>query len=199
MVTIVHLARHGETVWHEGNRYAGRSDVALTGNGRTQAERLGGWALGRPISIVATSDLTRARQSASASAAQLGHDVVVDARLREADFGAAEGLTAAEIHSRWPEAWSSFVAAPATNPFPGGEPGRAVVDRVSAAISGLDRTVQDVGGELLVVAHNTALRLWLCHALGIPIDDYRRAFSRLENCAVVTGSLDGACFRLLSS
>jgi broad specificity phosphatase PhoE len=29
-VTDVVLARHGETVWHAENRYAGVSDVALT-------------------------------------------------------------------------------------------------------------------------------------------------------------------------
>lgn len=196
-MTIVHLARHGETIWHEGDRYAGRSDVALTDRGRDQARALGRWASARPISTVASSDLSRARESARPCAEQLGHAIVVDARLREADYGAAEGLTSAEIRARWPLAWASFEAVPASNPLPGGEPGRAVVERVCAAIS--DLTVQAASGELLVVAHNTALRLWLCHTLGIPIDAYRRSFPRLENCAVVTGSLDGARFRLLSS
>ena len=40
-VTRIVLVRHGETAWHAENRYAGRSDVALTPRGREQAERLG--------------------------------------------------------------------------------------------------------------------------------------------------------------
>ena len=38
MTTTLLLARHGQTVWHAENRYAGISDVALTDTGVAQAE-----------------------------------------------------------------------------------------------------------------------------------------------------------------
>ena len=42
--TRVVLARHGETVWHADNRYAGgSSDIDLTERGREQADLLAGW------------------------------------------------------------------------------------------------------------------------------------------------------------
>ncbi|MFJ2114719.1 histidine phosphatase family protein, partial [Streptomyces sp. NPDC087850] len=38
--TTLFLARHGETVWHDENRYAGASDIGLTPRGAAQAEAL---------------------------------------------------------------------------------------------------------------------------------------------------------------
>lgn len=38
---------------------------------------------------------------------------------------------------------------------------------------------------MLVVAHNTLLRLGLCALLGLPIAHYRQVFPRLDNAAVI--------------
>ena len=43
-MTTLLLVRHGQTVWHEGNRYAGSSDVPLTDVGHEQAQALARWA-----------------------------------------------------------------------------------------------------------------------------------------------------------
>ena len=43
-MTELVLVRHGETEWHADNRYAGRSDVALTPRGHEQAADLARWA-----------------------------------------------------------------------------------------------------------------------------------------------------------
>jgi probable phosphoglycerate mutase len=40
------------------------------------------------------------------------------------------------------------------------------------------------GRTVLVVGHNTLLRLTLCALLGIPLNDYRRRFPRLLNAAI---------------
>ncbi|MFD9077245.1 histidine phosphatase family protein, partial [Streptomyces lasiicapitis] len=58
-MTHVILVRHGETVWHDGNRYAGRTDVALTPRGRLQAAELAAWAAGQSIDAVFSSPLWR--------------------------------------------------------------------------------------------------------------------------------------------
>lgn len=55
MSTTLLLARHGQTVWHAENRYAGVSDVALTDTGRAQAEALGHWAADHPVDAIWTS------------------------------------------------------------------------------------------------------------------------------------------------
>ena len=44
---------------------------------------------------------------------------------------------------------------------------------------------------VLVVAHNTLLRLSLCLLLGIPLSTYRTVFPQLGNCALTEIGIDG--------
>ena len=37
---------------------------------------------------------------------------------------------------------------------------------------------------MLVVAHSSAIRLALCHLIGVPLTEYRRLFPTLRNCAL---------------
>ncbi len=103
-MTSIFLVRHGETVWHANNRYAGRTDVALTPRGRDQAEQLAAWATGAALDGLWCSSLSRARDTAAPVAAATGLELQVDARLCELDFGRAEGLTAADMARAFPEA-----------------------------------------------------------------------------------------------
>jgi broad specificity phosphatase PhoE len=184
-MTTVHLARHGETVWHAANRYAGSSDVALTARGREQGDRLARWARHADIDLVAASDLSRAAETATAAAKVLGLDLVIDARLREVDFGSGEGRTRAEMSELFPDRLSAFIAAPASSPLPGGEPGISAVTRGLEALAELTLAAGPEG-TVLVVAHTTLIRLMLCRVLGLPLDEYRRRFPALENVAVTT-------------
>ena len=42
-VTWLTLVRHGETIWHAENRYAGSTDIPLSPRGQEQAEKLANW------------------------------------------------------------------------------------------------------------------------------------------------------------
>lgn len=183
MTRTVHLARHGETVWHAENRYAGVSDVALTERGVEQARALGRWAARAGLREVVSSDLARADRTAAAVAAAAGVPHRVDPALRESDFGAGEGLTRAEMSERFPEELAAFLRTPASTPLPGGEPGSAAAARFVEALA---RLTED---PVLVVAHTTVMRLALCRLLGLPLDDYRRRFPRLGNATVSTVEL----------
>lgn len=184
-MTTVHLVRHGETTWHAENRYAGSTDVALTARGREQGARLARWAARADLDVVASSDLSRAVETAGATTNLLGLDLVVDSRLREVDFGAGEGRTRAEMAELFPEALSAFIAAPASSPLPGGEPGVSAVTRALEALTELT-LIAGPAGTVLVVAHTTLIRLVLCGVLGLPLDEYRRRFPALGNTAVTT-------------
>lgn len=180
--TELTLVRHGRTVWHGGNRYVGRSDIALDDVGRAQAEALAGWVCTHPHDVVACSPLARARDTAAPAAAALGVAPEVVPALRELDFGVAEGATLAELRARLPEVAAAFEADPARHPFPGAEPPAAAAERVGDALRAL--VARHPGAALLVVGHNTALRLALCGWLGIPLARYRDVFPRLDNGAV---------------
>jgi probable phosphoglycerate mutase len=114
-------------------------------------------------------------------AAALGLEPEVVPDLREVDFGIAEGRTLAELRESHPDAAAAVVADPGAHPFPGAEPPAAAAGRAVAALRGVaDR---HRGSSVLVVAHNTLLRLALCAWLGIPLARYRDVLPRLENAA----------------
>ncbi|NUU26288.1 MAG: histidine phosphatase family protein, partial [Streptomycetaceae bacterium] len=77
---------------------------------------------------------------------------------------------------------AAFRADPAAHPLPSGEDPFAAAARGAAALSRL--ATAHPGGRILVVAHNTLLRLVLCRLLGIPEGDYRRRLPVLRNDAV---------------
>ncbi|WP_018657815.1 histidine phosphatase family protein [Actinomadura flavalba] len=193
MGTTLFLARHGQTVWHAENRYAGVSDIALTDTGRRQAERLGAWAADAKLEAVWCSPLQRARETAAPAARAVGRPATVAADLAEVDFGSAEGRTLAELPA---EIAAAFRADPVTGAFDGAE------DPLRAAARGV-RALRRVAaehaeGRVLVVAHNTLLRLTLCALLGIPAARYRTVFPRIDNCAVTQVRISGTDTALLA-
>ncbi|MFJ2603790.1 histidine phosphatase family protein [Streptomyces sp. NPDC087425] len=180
--TTLLLARHGQTVWHAENRYAGVSDVALTDTGRAQAEALGRWAGAHPVDAVWTSPVSRAVVTAEPACRALGLTPHREPDLRECDFGAVEGRTLAEFAAENPEGAAAFRADPVAHPFPGAEDPAAAAARGAAALHRI--AAAHPGERVLVVAHNTLFRLILCTLLSIPVRDYRRVFPSLRNAAV---------------
>lgn len=180
--TTLFLTRHGETVWHEENRYTGVSDIALTARGLEQAEALGAWAAGARLDAIATSPLDRARRTAGPAATATGIAPFVEPDLLEVDFGVAEGRTLGELRASHPREAAAFLDDPAAHPFPGGEDPRAAAARGAAALRRV--AAGHPGRRVLVVAHNTLFRLVLCRLLGIPESEYRRVFPGLRNCAL---------------
>lgn len=193
MDTTLYVVRHGQTEWHAENRYAGVSDVALTGTGRDQAERLGRWAAGSGAAAVWASPLGRSRATAAPAASALGLPITTDGDLAEVDFGAAEGRTLAEMP---PADVDAFLADPVAGAFPGAEDPRKAAERGMAALRRI--ASRHRGGSVLVVTHNTLLRLTLCGLLGIAPSSYRRVFPRVLNCAVTELRMDGHATALMS-
>ena len=182
--TTLYLVRHGQTIWHAENRYAGSSDIALTADGEVEAERLAGWARSAGPDGVYSSQLARARRTAEPSARALGLGVVEHHDLREVDFGQGEGLTRDEMAGLFPDALDAFLRAPAERPLPSGERGLDAIVRARPVVD--DIVAQHHGGSALLVLHSTLLRLLLCDLLGIEPNRYRSLFPRVANCAITT-------------
>lgn len=192
-MTTLFLVRHGETVWHEENRYAGVSDVALTAAGEEQAKRLAVWAADAGIGGVWCSPLSRARATAGPTAAALELTLRVDGDLREVDFGAAEGRTLAELD---PAQVTAFRSDPVRGAFPGAEDPRSAASRGVGALHRI--AARHPGERILVVAHNTLMRLVLCSLLEIPLSHYRAVFPQVRNCAPTELRLDRTSTALLA-
>lgn len=194
--TALLLARHGQTVWHAEHRYAGVSDVALTDEGRAQAEALGRWAAAHPVDAVWTSTLSRAVATADPACRALGLTAHREPILRECDFGVLEGRTLAEFEADNPARAKAFLTDPVSYPFPEAEDPRTAAARGTAALRRIAAAHR--GERVLVVAHNSLLRLVLCSLLGIPLGGYRRVFPQLRNAALTELRMTDGTAALLS-
>ncbi len=177
--TTLYLLRHGETPFHDDNRYCGRTDVPLTDAGEAQARQLADWAAHAGLDAVYSSPLVRAARTAQPAAHAAGLPLHIDERLIELDFGEAEGLTSREMAQRWPERRAAFERDPVANPLPGGEDPRAAITRATTALA--DIAQRHPGDTVLVVCHSTLLRLVTCALTGIDPANYRREFPVVHN------------------
>ncbi|HEX5465943.1 MAG TPA: histidine phosphatase family protein [Candidatus Limnocylindrales bacterium] len=197
MLTIV-LSRHGPTTRSSPEQHLGqRIDAPLSEDGREAARRLGARLFGIDFDRVIASPLSRAQETAAIAAP--GCPVEAEARLLEMDYGAWEGKTYEQIESGDGLYRARWEADPAGLPCPDGESGDDVARRVRAFLDDLigwsrepsepfdpfdssDQTSspQAAAGppdhRVLVIAHSTLDRIFVCVALGVPIHDFRRRF-----------------------
>src|SRR5262249_31360753 len=135
--TRIILVRHGETALTKQGRYSGRGDVPLSDQGQAQAMAAGGRVAGisRDVTAVLSSPLVRCVRTAELVAGEVGgvRVTVVD-DLIECDFGEWEGLTFAEVQSRWPAEMAAWLASTSVAP-PGGESFEAVAARTRSALA----------------------------------------------------------------
>lgn len=155
MKTRFIVVRHGETQWNVEHRIQGHGDSPLTGTGRAQAEAIARRLARERFDVLVASDLGRAMETAKAIALQCALEPLPDARLRERNFGAGEGMTYEEINRHWPDVFSLTRETDADFVVPGGESRRQFHDRVRHAFSALAR--EHEGKRVAVVAHGGVL------------------------------------------
>ena len=187
MRTLI-LVRHGHTDSSDAGRYLGRTDTDLSARGVHQAEHLAAWIANVRIDAILTSPALRARRTAEIVGSRTALAPTVDERLRELDFGLAEGLTLSDLRATHAEATAAFESDPVAHHFPGGE-------HPAVAVARLRDTTEDVlqrsWRRTLLVTHNTLIRLFICEVLGIPLSAYRRRLPIAEHCALTELVTDG--------
>ena len=170
--TRIILVRHGESVAQAEGFLAGhRSCRGLSDTGRLQARalasRLEGGELGRVDALYA-SEMVRAVETASIIGPAVGFsEPVVDCDLCELHPGDADGLTWAEIESRWPTRFGT-----------GWDPDEHLIDnaetwhemhgRVGRTIDRLAATHE--GDTVVVVCHGGVIAHAMMHRLGITLE-----------------------------
>ena len=169
-MTTLWLVRHGQTDWNVAGRWQGQSAEAplLNEVGRAQAEAVRGQLPLEQIKAVYSSDLPRARQTAEILAAGLEAPVRLDARLREINLGAWEGLPGEVVAARYADALAARLRDPAHARAPGGECAADVAARVWAAADDIAREFPE--GPVVVVSHALALATIICRAGGAGLE-----------------------------
>jgi len=178
------LVRHSVTAASAARRNLGqRTNPPLAPEGDILAGRLA-QTLGTELAELPHDDLRvlsssalRCRQTADALALGLGVDgeaIEAAEGLLELDYGAWDGLTAAECQARDPELRTAWEADPFETRCPDGESGSDVARRAFAVLDPIEAWLAgDRARCAVVVAHNHVNRLRLCALLGWPMREYR--------------------------
>lgn len=166
-MTLFTLVRHGQTDWNLEGRFQGQADPPLNDAGRAQAQELAARWAGRRFDAVYSSDLQRARETASIIAAHMGLAVQADPRLREVNLGVWEGMLGADVKAQYPAEWHEWRHTHRGQP-PGGETVAALAARVSPLADEVAR--QWPSGDVLIVAHSLSLAALICQAQRLPLD-----------------------------
>jgi alpha-ribazole phosphatase len=165
--SLIYLLRHGHVVGAETRRFIGHLDVPLSELGERQCAAQAARLRGIELAAVFSSDLARARRSAQIIGAPHGLAPTPVPALREMSMGRWEGLTAAEIRAREPEAFADWMARVGEFPFPEGE---SVPDLVARAVPAFEALVAAHHGRaIVVVGHGGTNRALLCHVFALPL------------------------------
>jgi len=182
VVTTIVLVRHGETDWNRDRRFQGHADIPLNAAGLDQVRELGERLAGESFSIVYTSPLRRASESAELLAARLGVEVRPSPALKEVDVGAWSGLTVHEVEDRFPERFARWVEWRSAG-WSDGETYEQLGRRV---VRGLREIAEKHEGErVLAVTHGGPIRSAAAAALRVPLHEVRDRLGSVANAAVV--------------
>jgi broad specificity phosphatase PhoE len=187
------LWRHGRTEWNAEGRFQGQLDPPLDERGRRQAAQAAPYVaagLKPDDTVVVSSDLVRATETARALGGPLGVEVRLDGRLREHGMGSWEGLTRAEVADRFPEQYADWMAGRPVRGR-GGEDPAAVADRALEALADLPPA-----GTAVVVTHGGTAGRLMERLLELGAE-HRRVFGPLGNCAWSELTVQGSRWRLL--
>lgn len=155
-MTIFYFVRHGETDFNANNNaYCGRSDVSLNDLGRNQSAAMSEKLQDIKFDKVYVSPLKRAVETASAFT-----DVYeINENLTEIDFGNWEGLNKQEISTEYSDNWDDWQNT-SSGDVRAGETGETMVEVFDRMHGFVQQAVQECpDGKVLIVTHNTAIRL----------------------------------------
>lgn len=134
------LIRHGETVANRDGKIAGHWDVDLTAKGLAEAKQLQQYQWPQQVVLYA-SPLKRAQQTAQLGF--LGHEPLLDSKLKERNWGALEGQDLAQL-------------CPRQHTPPNGEPWADFVARKHGALTRI--LLRSAAGLPVIVAHSGTIR-----------------------------------------
>jgi probable phosphoglycerate mutase len=169
--TTLLAIRHGETVWNAEKRYQGYGDSPLTEIGRKQVTALGRRLTRVRFDHLISSDLGRARETASIVADFTGHPVEIDCRLRERNYGVLEGLTLNEIKTRHSDVLNQLDNNDPDYIVPDGESHRQHYRR---NVGFMEEVLTNWSGAIIaVVAHGGVLDSIFRYVASLPLDQPR--------------------------
>ncbi len=154
---ILAIVRHGQTSYNAGGLVQGRINIPLNDRGMQQALELGQTlkAKGERFDLIASSPLSRALETASIIAKELGmkKPIYVDHHFVERDFAALDGTP---VETAMP------LVRIKNYQFEGYEHDAMMVNRIHRAVMNFYRIHGDK--KVLMVAHSHVIKALMIHA-----------------------------------
>lgn len=175
------VVRHGATLHNAEARFTGQTDAPLSAQGMRQAHAVAERLRLVDFSLVVSSDLVRARQTAEEIiVACPSASLAFDPDLREIALGSWEGLTYAEVRDQQPEVFDTWQRDPVHGAPPDGETALALQKRV---VHAFERWRQPGAGTTIVwVTHGGVISALLCYALDLDLT--KRWQFRRDNASI---------------
>ena len=170
MGTHLYIVRHGETVWNILDKMQGVKDSSLTDKGKNHAEKMGEKlkALDAGFSVLYSSDLGRAFDTAALINKSLNLDIKTDERLRERNMGVFEGHSWDYVRENYKQDFNCLVSDDDSYRIPEGESRGDYRDKV---ISFMEYIAEKHEGEnVLAVTHRGFINFFLRIILNIPLN-----------------------------
>lgn len=154
----LYLIRHGRQ-----NSDLCNVDVELSAEGRSQAELLRERLKSYPVDAIYSSNLIRARQTAEILNQAFDLPLIIREALKEISFGRMTGTTEQYIEEHFRDFKEEQSKLLEDLPYPGGENGTAVYERVMPVITEL---LQSGNRDIVIVTHGGVIRALLAALFG---------------------------------
>lgn len=154
-LSVIYVARHGDTAWSVTGQHTGLTDLPLTPEGEQHARALRDRLKDIEFAKVLCSPLQRAR--ATCALAGFSSIAEIDKDLVEWDYGKYEGLRTAEIHANRPD-WDLFRD---------GAPGGETPAQVSERADNVWERVRSISGNVLIFSSGHFIRVLAARWIGL--------------------------------
>jgi probable phosphoglycerate mutase len=181
--TNVLLIRHGQSKGNAERRFGGHTATPLSARGRNQAAAMAHTLKSESITVIYSSDLARAMETAKPLAYMTGLPVNGTSAFRERDVGVMEGLTFEDAAQQHPEQYAALLRRDFEYVLMGGESYRQLLDRARQKLD--DIIAEHRGGRIAVFSHTGTICILALHLMGaLDAPELKPVWISSANCGI---------------
>jgi|SRR5580765_7158562 len=162
--THLYLIRHGQSAGNAEGRFGGHGPTPLSELGRQQAEKTAKILAKEGVSVIYSSDLHRAVQTAEPLAQLLNIPIHKSAAFRERHVGVLEGLTFDESKEQFPRDYYALINRNVHHVITEGESYRQLLRRITNELRNIMR--EHNRERIAIFSHTGAICFLTLHLLG---------------------------------
>lgn len=163
-ITRLYLVRHGQSAGNAEGRFGGHGPTPLSPLGHKQAGLTAETLAKEGVSVIYSSDLIRAVQTAEPLSKELDMPVNATKAFRERHVGVLEGLTFDESKAKYPRDYYALVRRNVQHVITEGESYRHLLRRAATELTKIIR--QHQGEKIVIFSHTGAICFMTLHLMG---------------------------------